>query len=521
MESKIDSKRITFLILSALVVVGFFIRSYGIGRMDFWYDEIDLWLYSLTGETSAQEPPLMALLLYAIMWWFKSADSFLIHAIPVTIGSMTIPFSYFFAKKVAEERAPALVTAVLTTISPMAIYYSREGRPYALFILLSAALYLAFIHAHQNNKKSSWLIYSLLLFLCCLSHLLSAQIAATLGLFSITTLLIPQFSKKDLHFRINRFINFMLFSLAGGSLGTIWILKREGLFSVIHETYPFGLESYFQAFFVNIGPGPIRATRTYWGNFMLDPQGTFALILASLFFALFILGLYRFYRRGRNDFILLFSLAVLIPMVTNYLTLGEKGSWDWARYISHVMIPYLTVVSIGLISFGNHIREYFIREILITSILISTLVVALHLPVRPEYSYYQDMAYFLKKNVDRLSGVIVLPYRHSEGHADRRLANIYYCQKRETLPVFHLVNGELRKLNLVPSKGNITLIPQESPHQEEKMRSGNYAILFRRPLTAEEYEKMPNWLNSLDMHMNRCWPIMHGLTVCEISFIQL
>ena len=351
MGIEIKSKKSIYVILTLLTFCGLAFRMYGIGQMDFWYDEIDLWIYSLTGDPSAQEPPLMSWLLYIVMWWIKSANSFFIHVLPVILGTLTIPLAFFFSKKVDSSKIAGFIASVLTMISPMAIYYSREGRPYALFILISSCLYLSFIHAYEKNNRLSWVGYSLILLLCCMSHLLAVQVVATLGTFSIIALIIPKLSGKNVNFRIKRFTNFVLFSLPGGCIGSAWILQRQDITSAIHDVYPYGLINYLRTVFVYVGPGPVKV--------FSEVSIGFAEILSILFFALFILGLCRLHKKGRNDFVLLFCLAMIIPMIFNYFALGIKGGWIWARYISHTLVPYIVVASIGLNSIRKYITRYY------------------------------------------------------------------------------------------------------------------------------------------------------------------
>ena len=226
MNLKIDSKQRAYVILVILVLLGLAIRAYGIGRLDFWYDEMGMWLYSLTGtpfpHSPPTEPPLMPWLMFIWMWWMKSGDSFHIHFLPALLGSLAIPVSYLFAAKVDDSRITGLVAAALTTLSPMAIFYSREGRPYALFILVSSSLYLSFIWAHDKNSKPAWLSYSLLLCLSGLSHLLTAEIAVVLLIFAIATRFMAPLSSGGPDLRARRFIHFLLFSFAGG-VGILWI----------------------------------------------------------------------------------------------------------------------------------------------------------------------------------------------------------------------------------------------------------------------------------------------------------
>jgi len=520
MKFQPDTRMSTGLALLVMALVGLGFRSYGIGQIDFWYDEIALWIYSLTGNPSTQEPPLMAWLLYGAMWWAKSANAFLIHLLPIMFGILAIPLAYYFVQKVFKERTAGFLAAALITLSPMAIFYSREGRPYALFMLVSTCLYMAFIHAHEGNSKSSWAVYSLVLFLCCLTHSLTAQIACALGLYSIMVLAIPRLSGQDRYLRIRRFVNFMGFSLVGGGLGSVWILGRHGIASVLQGIYPNGLLEYFRSVIVFVGPDPVAGPP---GNFFLHSRGQFYLLtafIAFIFFLLFCIGLYGLHKRKRNDLALLFFLALAIPLLINFFTLGQKGNLVWARYITHLLMPFIAVASIGLTLVLQRIKHKSIHALLIGLLLTGILTNAVRIPIRNEYSNNKKIALYLKKNAARIKGVLVSGYHPFNRPGDARIANIYFYHKQEDIPVYYFAGGKIKKLRLVPSRGNITMIPQVSQYGEKNLQSGDYAILSRRPLHDDVIEQIPGFLNFDHLKIKPHSRVTAGLTICSFNFSE-
>jgi hypothetical protein len=497
--------------LACLVLAGLAIRSYGIGGIDFWYDEMGLWLYSVTGNPSPpSEPPLMAWLLYIWMWWVKSGDSFHIHFLPVLLGSLSIPLAYLFAAKVDENRITGLAAALLTTLSPMAIFYSREGRPYALFILVSGSLYLSCLWANETNSRKAWLVYSLLLFLCGLSHLLTAEIVLALGIFAIAARLVPRFSRGAVDFRARRFVNFVLFSVVGG-LGILWILQRSAgpVLGAFAGAYQFGLVSFVRSVLINLGPGPVRAY-TEWSLGLPE-------ILAAVFCALYVAGLRRLHGKGRDDLVLFLVLALSVPLLVKYFTLGWRGSWDWMRWMSHALLPFLVVVSVGLESVRRSLGAY-VYAGGVALLVAGLLSVALDLPERAEYQEYENIARYTQEHAGELKGVVFLPYRHDLGGGDPRITNIYYHLKREVLPGYELTGGEMRKIVLVSTRGDITRIAQANRYPENRLESGRYAVLWRRPFDA--CDDIPRWLSRVKVTAGETLPIMNGLTVCELAFSE-
>ena len=55
----------------------------------------------------------------------------------VLFGIAAVPAIAFAATKVSSSRAAGLFAAVILAFSPLHVFYSREGRPYALLVLAS------------------------------------------------------------------------------------------------------------------------------------------------------------------------------------------------------------------------------------------------------------------------------------------------------------------------------------------------------------------------------------------------
>lgn len=508
-----NSRRAVYVALIVLVFLGGAIRSYGIGSLNFWYDEMGLWLYSVSGVPSPpSEPPLMPWLLYVWMWWMKSADPFYMHFLPVVLGSLTIPLSYLFATTVSQSRITGVVAAALTTVSPMAVFYSREGRPYALFILMSGALYISLIRADERNNKRAWSVYSLILCLCGMSHLLTVEIVVAVGIFAVAIRLTRRLTEDPTELRANRFVHFLLFSLVGG-IGLLWIVPRQSgpIVRAFAGVYEFGWINFLRDAFVNLGPGPFGP--------VTEPSFGWPEFLGIVFAVLFVAGLWRLHQRRRDDLALLLMLALSVPLLVKYLTLGWRGTWDWMRYMSHALLPFLVGASLGIESICESFPGKSAVRFVVPAVLVVALVPnAVELPERSEYRQYENIARYLGEHAEQLEGVIVLPYRHNIGPGDPRITNIYYNLKRDLLPVYHLTEGGIRKLTLMPTRGNITRIPQANPRSESALKSGKYAVLWRRSF--DDCDDVATWLTDIHAEAKGSSSIMDGLTICDLDFFD-
>ena len=501
-----------------LTLLGLTLRLSGIGRLDFWYDEIVLRNYSLTGSAlyTPTEPPLMAWLLYGVMSWTRSADALVIHVVAAVLGALAIPVAFVLGERVSQSRTVGMIAALLTAMSPLAIYYSREARPYALLILVSTGLYWAFLRAYERNTLPAWTTYAIVLCLCSLSHLVTIQIAAALGLFAIAQLAIPSLSNAP-DDRVRRFARFAMFSLAAGVAGGAWFIQRYFTDPAIQanqtrifgsSVYRYGALTYLRDVVVNLGPGPVGP------RFALSPGWPELLGLILLVF--FVAGLWQLRRQGRPDVAVLGALLVVVPLVIEYLTLGEKSSWDWMRWMSHVAVPYLVVVGIGAYALMARLGQAGAAAGVACLALILA-PNALHPPERPDYQLNRDVAGYLQQHAPELRGVVIPPFLVEMAiPPDQRIMDTYYYHKRETLPVYVLSMGKIRKSVLAFTRGNVAVLPRASDDPVGELESGQYAVLTRRP--SVDCATMLRSIHGQKAVARQSSAVMPGLTICEVEF---
>lgn len=84
--------------------------------------------------------------------------------ISVIAGTLTIPVVYWLASRLAGSRAGAIAALVLA-LAPAHIWYSQEGRPYALTALFVGISYLALVAFLQEGERRWLLAYGVSLIL--------------------------------------------------------------------------------------------------------------------------------------------------------------------------------------------------------------------------------------------------------------------------------------------------------------------------------------------------------------------
>jgi hypothetical protein len=99
-------------------------------------------------------PPLY----YVVAWvWTRvfGTGEVGLRSLSALLGTATIPVAYAAAARLATVRA-GLVAAGLAAVSPMLVWFSQDGRSYALMVLLAGISFLAFVRALQEPRPS-WL----------------------------------------------------------------------------------------------------------------------------------------------------------------------------------------------------------------------------------------------------------------------------------------------------------------------------------------------------------------------------
>jgi hypothetical protein len=497
--------------LGVLIAFGLAVRLRGLAGMDFWYDEISLWLYSVSGvPPTPVEPPLMSWMLLAAMWGLNTTGPFIIHLVPTLLMVLTIPLMFAGGKLADGRDSSGWIAATLLAISPMSIHYAREGRPYALFMLLSGALYIGFLWAHRRNSLPRWSAYAGLLALCGLTHLLTVQIVVAFTAFVFAYVFVLDQSPE----RRSRLFRFVVFTAAGTIIGLSWAAARAlssygsavAIGRAISGVYPYGLGRYFRTILVNFGPGPVRAIS---GDF------TSADVLAGVYLILFLFGVWRLYEADRRPLLLFAGLIFLVPLIINYANVREAADWDWARYISHLLLPFLIVCSVGCHTVASLLKTRAQRAAALILFVAAILPGTFQLPQRDEYRLYRDISSYLERHADRLTGVIVLPYMHNIGDADERIMNIYYQQKREELPVYALTGRRLRQVQIV--QGRVGRFARANAVPESVLPPGQYALLWRR--SVDDCRAIQDWVDVPGVSgKHPAAGSSAGLTVCDLDF---
>src|SRR4051794_10028377 len=161
-----------WLLLAAIVIFGAVLRFGGLAIPSLWLDEIldydvatklthePLWRW-LTGFASEHGPLFFA---SELAGRFAHAPEFAARFAPAVFGCAAVVVAGVLTAGTRNEgRRENLTFALLLAGSPLAIYYSREARPYALLILLATLMLAAFLRPSASPREPVPLIVPLAL----------------------------------------------------------------------------------------------------------------------------------------------------------------------------------------------------------------------------------------------------------------------------------------------------------------------------------------------------------------------
>jgi len=184
-------KIVTVIIL--IVILGFTLRVYHLGRESLWLDEggsVRLAQLAPTGIITEVignfHPPLYFLLLHG---WIaiSGASEFSVRLLSALIGTCSI-FLIYRVGRLFFNQSVGIMAALLLCLSRFHIFYSQEARMYSLLVLLTLASMYYFIKLIRGNylsDKAWYLLFSVLL-LYTHNMGLFIIIAQNLFLFSFT-----------------------------------------------------------------------------------------------------------------------------------------------------------------------------------------------------------------------------------------------------------------------------------------------------------------------------------------------
>ncbi len=174
------------------LVGGSFLRLYRLGGPSLWIDEaFTQWFSSqswsgllATLRLDAVTPPLHYLLTKPVLAAFGNSEAAL-RLVSVVAGLAGLLLAAAIGRN-AGGRAGAFASAWFWAFNPMQVWYSRDGRSYALASALAAATVLGFMIVTHRGGKPAWGLAAVALTLGLMTHYYFVLVAGALVMMALS-----------------------------------------------------------------------------------------------------------------------------------------------------------------------------------------------------------------------------------------------------------------------------------------------------------------------------------------------
>jgi len=175
---------IPLLLVALATIVGGLIRFSGLSGRDFWFDESCTYIYvhylfdwpftSSFFVESTNTPYYFLLRIWTDLFGETEAAY---RSLSALVATVTIPIVGATAWRLRGSLA-GVIAAVLVAVNPLHVYYAREARAYALWVLaLSCALY-ALVEASKTGRKRWWIAFGVAMLFSLYTHYFSVYFFA-------------------------------------------------------------------------------------------------------------------------------------------------------------------------------------------------------------------------------------------------------------------------------------------------------------------------------------------------------
>jgi hypothetical protein len=316
------------VLLTAIVIFGAVLRFSGLAVPSLWLDEIlaygiatklahePLWRW-LSGLAGEQGPLFFAT---ELAGRFAHAPEFAARLAPALFGCAAVVVAAVVTTGARDEaRREKLTFALLLAGSPLAIYYSREGRPYALLILLATLMLAVSLRSRASPRET----------------VLSIAIAI-LALFTTSgsaPLLIASALTAAIAFALSRRRVFAVDAISGGIAAALIPL----LYGRMPPTEAAGFRPlsarFFQRLLQSFSIGAVDITTVHRAAYIVA--------------ALALVGAIALIHRDRVRGVIVIGMAVL-PVAVSLAALWKLRHWYAVRYIVTALPAYLLLAAIGI-----------------------------------------------------------------------------------------------------------------------------------------------------------------------------
>lgn len=305
--------RLELTLLAIITAAGAYLRLHDLGAPSLWLDEIlsydvatraahEPWWRWLTSTFEPEHGPLFHGSLLAGRFLARPESSARIVA--AICGVITIPLIWIAARRLGA--IVALVAAILMAWSPLNIYYSRDGRPYALLMMLTTAALAAFA------TRARWVAFALIAISLAYTSGTAAPVLVAIAIASIAI--------RDRKVAI---------CAIGGVIAIALVYRNHSPGAALTALPVIDFGRVLQSFSMSA----------------LLPSDAWR--IAYVVFAFAVIGAIAVVLRDRTSGIVLITMAVL-PATVAWIVLRWLQHWFEIRYLSVSLPAYLVLAAAGI-----------------------------------------------------------------------------------------------------------------------------------------------------------------------------
>ena len=324
-KEKIAYKSGVNILVGLLIVVGAFLRLYGLGKDSLWFDEID---HVTTAALPLHEmfqaliwhasPPLDYLIIH---FWLSVGHGDFFLRFPAAFFSIATIYVLYRVGTILHSPEVGVGAAILLTFSLPSIAYAQEVRMYSLFIFLTTLLlWQCAVLAEKPTSWKEWLVVSIIALLLMYTHYY-----AGLMLFGLALLWLGISWQAWRRWLVRGFVSLSFVAVA--FLPWIPILLRQAERRGGYLPYALARED-------------------YWKTLPYYLSGGLFIPFSALYLLLFILG-FLYCLRQRRAIAGLLVAVMAVPAILAYVVPALSQTVT-ARNMLFLLPPYLIGTAIGI-----------------------------------------------------------------------------------------------------------------------------------------------------------------------------
>ena len=322
-----DRKWTTGGLLTVITLFGAWLRTEGLGKNSLWLDEIlnvriiraldEIPAYGwLIGFERENGPVYYAL--HALSLSLAGPVELAMRLPAVVAGVIAIVAIFFVSRRYTGSSRTGLVAALLLSVSPFHVYYSREGRPYALLVLLT----LLALHSMLGERGPRPIRVLIVLVIAAGTAATSIPLLATVALLAA----IAGLSSGEHRQRW----------LVTSGLAVLSVAIAAGLYGRFRQPEP---AAGFEGSLSSLGSVILN------GFTLTSEQSGHLQPLALIAVAMALIGFISIKDRFRGS---LLVGAWAFPIAISIGGLALTDHWFSLRYVIHALAPFLILVAAGI-----------------------------------------------------------------------------------------------------------------------------------------------------------------------------